>query len=114
MTEKILVVDDEPLILGAIEKALTKQGYRITKARNMKEFTSSLGQSPFNMLITDMYMDWNTSEGIISSVKDLSPSIKVLCMSGTVDKSKKYHFIEKPFKISDLRKKVRDILDELS
>ena len=114
MAEKILVVDDELLILSVIEKALSKEGYKIIKARNMEEFIISLRQSPFNMLITDVYMDWNTADGIISEVKEVSPSIKVLCMSGSVDKNKKYPFIEKPFKINDLRKKVRDILDELS
>jgi two-component system, NtrC family, response regulator HydG len=114
MAEKILVVDDEPLVLGAVERALLKQGYKITKAQNTKEFVSALKQSPFHLLITDMFMDWNTSEGIISKVKEVSPAIKVLCMSGTVDRSKKYPFIEKPFRINDLRKKVRDILDDLS
>lgn len=114
MAEKILVVDDEPLILGAVERALSKKGYIIVKAQNMEEFSSALKQSPFDLLITDMYMGWNTSEGVISEVKEVSPSIKVLCMSGTIHKNKKYPFIEKPFQISYLRKRVRDILDELS
>ena len=113
MAEKILVVDDEPLVLSAIEKALSKVGYVIVKAQNKKEFISALRQSPFNMLITDVYMGWNTADGIISEVKDLSPSIKVLCISGSVDKNRTYPFLEKPFRIGDLRKKVRDILDEL-
>ena len=112
MTEKILVVDDEPLILSTVEKALSKEGYNIVKARTMEEFVSALGQSPFDLLITDMYMDWNTAEKIIASVRERSPRAGVLCMSGSVNKSQVYPFIEKPFKISDLRKKVRDILDE--
>lgn len=114
MAEKILVVDDEPLILSAVEKALSKKGYIIVKAQNREEFNSVLKQSPFDLLITDMYMGWNTSEGIISEVREVSPSTKVICMSGTTATNKKYPFIEKPFQISYLRKKVRDILDELS
>jgi len=112
MSPKILVVDDEALILMAVEKALLKSGYVISTARNMRELDEALKSAPFDMLITDLHMEEDTAENIIEKVKKASPSVKVLKMSGNVNRDGSYNFLEKPFRIEELRKKVKDILNE--
>lgn len=114
MAEKILVIDDEPLILTTIERALSKVGYVISKAQNMKELYAALKDAPFDMLITDRYMEEDFLDNIIERVKKTSPSIKILKMSGSAHDNQSKNFIEKPFRIDKLRKKVRDILNEPS
>ncbi len=111
MSKKILVVDDEPLILTAVERALAKVGYTITRAQSMEELNSALGDGPFDLLITDVYMQGATLAEVIAKVRAASPEVKVLKMSGAIHREKEENFIEKPFSIETLRKKVKDILD---
>jgi len=114
MPVKILVVDDEPLILTAVERALTRVGYEVSRACSRKDLDDCLKSAPFDLLITDVYMEEDSVEQIISRVRASSPGVKVLKMSGSVNKEQCANFIEKPFSIESLRKRVREILDEPS
>ena len=114
MPEKILVIDDEPLILNAVERALSRVGYAVTPVKNVQQLDSILNNAHYDLLITDIYMGEESVDLIVQKVKEASPSIRVLYMSGTVDEDERRDFIEKPFKIDELRKKVRDILHEPS
>lgn len=110
MSSKILVIDDELLILNTVEKALTRVGYSVAKAQNMEELGAALREAPFDLMITDLHMDEDTVENIIERVKQSSPGIKVLLMSGGSYEAD--NFIEKPFKLEELREKVRVCLNE--
>jgi DNA-binding NtrC family response regulator len=110
MHEKILVIDDEPLVLKAVRRALLKEGYIISAAQNKKDLDTAIEEAPFDLLITDLYLADMSIEHIIKKVKQTSPSLKILKMSGSFRKNEKDHFIEKPFRINELRKKVTDIL----
>ncbi len=112
ISRKILVVDDEALILTAVQRALMKVGYRVFSATNMTELGTVLCEAPFDLLITDIHLVEETVEGVIQRVREGSPSVRVLLMSGTIHTDRSHHFIEKPFSISGLRQTVRDILDE--
>jgi len=114
MSRKILVIDDEFLILNSVEKALTKVGYHVTKAKNLRELAAALNDAPFDLLITDLHMEEDSTENILDLVKQTSPHIRVLYMSGGPYKISADNFIEKPFKLDDLREKVRACLDEPS
>lgn len=114
MSEKILVIDDEPLILTAVERALSRTGYSLTTAKNMQEFDKALDNAPYDLLISDIYMEEATVDEIIKKVTETSPAVRVILMSGAGNKANYHNFIEKPFKIAELREKVRDILHEPS
>ncbi|MDP2157327.1 MAG: response regulator [Nitrospirota bacterium] len=114
MSGKILVIDDELLILDTVEKALTRIGYSVAKAQNMEELAAALRNAPFDLMITDLHMDEDTVENIIARVKESSPEIKVLLMSGGSNRTAAENFIEKPFKLEELRGKVRAYLNEPS
>ncbi|MBI5632985.1 MAG: response regulator [Nitrospirae bacterium] len=114
MSSKILVIDDELLILNTVEKALTRVGYSVAKAQNMEELYVALMKAPFDLMITDLHMEEETSENIILRVKQTSPAIRVLLMSGGSYRADADNFIEKPFKLEELREKVRVYLNESS
>lgn len=109
-TCKVLVVDDELLILNAVERALTKVGFLVVKAADMKGLDAALAEAPFELLITDVHMQDCTAEVVIERVRSCSPSVKVLRMSGSPNESSD-RFIEKPFKLDALRNVVREMLD---
>lgn len=114
MSAKILVIDDEILILKTVEKALVKVGYSVAMAQNMEELGRALSEAPFDLMITDLHMEEETVETIIERVKQSSPGIKVLLMSGGSYRIDADNFIEKPFKLDELREKVRTYLHEPS
>jgi len=114
MSAKILVIDDELLILNTVEKALARVGYTVAGAQNMAELSTALREAPFDLMITDLHMEEDTAENIIERVKQTSPRIKVLIMSGGAYKMDADNFIEKPFKLDELREKVRAYLNESS
>jgi DNA-binding NtrC family response regulator len=114
MSKKILVIDDEQLILFAVERGLSTEGYFISKAQNLQQLNTALKDAPFDLLITDLYMEEASSADIIEMVKKTSPSVKVVRMSGSININDYSDFIEKPFRIDELREKVRDILNEPS
>jgi len=114
MSGKILVIDDEFLILNTVEKALAKVGYHVTSAQNMQDLETALKDAPFDLMITDLHMEDESTENIIARVRETSPSIKVLMMSGSSHKLPAENFIEKPFKLDELREKVRAFLHEPS
>ena len=110
MPKKILVIDDEQLILNAVERALSRSGYAVTPVKTRQQLGDALDRAPFDLLITDIYLGEESVDSIIQTVKEASPAIRVLYMSGTVNEKERRDFIEKPFRIDELRKKVRDIL----
>jgi len=114
MSAKILVIDDELLILSTVEKALTRVGYAVVRAQNMEELGRALRNAPFDLMITDLHMEEDTADNIIERVKQSSPGVKVLIMSGGTYRADAHNFIEKPFKLEELREKVRACLNEPS
>lgn len=110
--QKILVIDDEPLIVMTIERALDKIGYSVFTARNLKELDEALSESPFDLLITDIFMEEDTVDNIIARVRKRSPMVRIIRMSGSLNAEDAPDFIEKPFRLEDLREKVARTLDE--
>jgi two-component system cell cycle response regulator CpdR len=114
MAKKILVVDDEALILKAVERALARVGYTVAAAQNMKELARALMGESYDLLITDVYMEGGTFDEVVEMVRGKFPEVKVLKMSGAADKREEGNFIEKPFSIKTLRQRVKEILNESS
>ncbi len=114
MSRKILVIDDEVLILNTVEKALTKVGYMVIRAQNSLELDAAVREAPFDLLITDLHMENESADDIVRRVKQTSPAVRVLFMSGSTGSAGADDFIEKPFRLDELREKVRTFLHEPS
>ncbi|HEB02088.1 MAG TPA: response regulator [Nitrospirae bacterium] len=111
MNEKILVLDDEPLILKTIERALAKTGYAVRIAREANEFMRLLKEDPADLLLLDINLEGSRSDDLAGNIRDVAPEAKVIFMSGLIPSRDDIYFLEKPFTIEDLRKLIRDVLD---
>jgi DNA-binding response OmpR family regulator len=112
MNEKILAVDDEPLVLSTIEKALSKAGYRVRAASDEKSFIEALRAGSFPLIIMDAHLGGDTDiAALMAEARKVSPGSKILLISGSQPAIEGEHFLEKPFTIEELRKRVREILD---
>jgi PAS domain S-box-containing protein len=119
--ETILVVEDEPSLLKMVQVMLERLNYTVLSAQSPAEainIVKSKGQS-IQLMITDFIMPIMDGLQLAQEVAKLSPHIKFLFMSGYTDRilfetnsntNKETNFLHKPFSISELAKKIHEIL----
>jgi len=56
MSKKILVIDDDPLVIRSIDKYLKSHGYNIETAQSGKEALEKIKNSDFDLIISDIRM----------------------------------------------------------
>ncbi len=119
--ETILLVEDEPAILQMTALMLEGQGYTALTACSASDAIRLYKEQngKIRLLITDVIMPDMNGREMFNELQLLSPKLKCLFMSGyTADVIAQYgvlddgvNFIQKPFSLLDLSKKVRELLD---
>ncbi|MCH9611428.1 MAG: sigma-54 dependent transcriptional regulator [Chlamydiae bacterium] len=103
--ERILVVDDEPLMRSFLQEGLTRKGFDVQLAENGKEAFAALRKSSFDLVITDMKMPDVSGLDVVQKTKELYPNAMILVMTahGTIENAVEamqlgaFHYILKPF-----------------
>ena len=103
--EKILVVDDEPLMRSFLEEGLKRKGYIIELAEDGREAFSKLLKNSFDLVITDMKMPDVSGLDVVRKTRELNPAAATLVMTahGTIENAVEamqlgaFHYILKPF-----------------
>jgi CheY-like chemotaxis protein len=119
-TETILIVDDEDIVLDVGVEVLKTLGYRVLSARSGPEAIEIYRQKngEIDMVILDMIMPEMGGGRVFDAMKGINASVKVLLASGYSLNGQASHilsrgcggFIQKPFSIIDLSRKIREIL----
>ncbi|MBA4393285.1 MAG: hypothetical protein C0407_07005 [Desulfobacca sp.] len=120
--ETILLVDDEEVVLQVTREILESLGYLVLLAKNGREAISLFQDrhEDIALVILDMIMPDLKGSQTYDSLKEVDPKVKVLLSSGysvdgqatTLLERGCKAFIQKPYTVSELSKKVRDILDK--
>ena len=84
MHEKILVIDDEPLVLLSIERALLKVGYEVVATSDMKDFLDAVASRKFDMIIMGLHMAGIRTNELAEEARRHIPSVKFMTISGSV------------------------------
>ena len=119
--ETVLLVDDEEMIIDIGTEFLKLLGYHVLTAENgiqalqlYKEKSDEIA-----LVVLDMVMPDMTGGECFDELRDFNPTVKVLLSSGysidgqageILDRGCN-GFIQKPFKIEQFSKKIREILD---
>ncbi|MFH1992805.1 MAG: response regulator [Pseudomonadota bacterium] len=121
--ETILLVDDEDLVIDVSKDLLKKMGYKVLIAKSGQAAVElyEANKDEIDLVILDMIMPDMGGSDTFDRLKEINPPIKVLLASGySVDgQATKIlergcnSFIQKPFKMMDLSKKIREILDKV-
>ena len=107
---RILVVDDEPLILMGISRFLEK-GALVKTSSTAEEALNEIGEQYYDLCFLDVILPGMTGLDAMKIINERSPNTKVAIMTATLlDEAMKeqiedyaYAFIEKPFGLSDIR-----------
>jgi len=120
-TETILIVDDEEIIIDVSPEMLTELGYEVLTARSGEEALEQyrINRDKIDLVILDMIMPDMGGGETYDRLKQIDPKIMVLLSSGySIDgqatdilKRGCNGFIQKPFNLEILSKKIREILN---
>ena len=115
--QTILVVDDEIDVRGLVRDVLTRDGYHVLDTGDPFEARRIAEARPVHLLLTDVVMPIMNGVDLAKRVEAVSPTTKVLLMSGFSTAAAKISgrpIISKPFRASDLVNAVRQVLDSRS
>ncbi len=117
---RVLVVDDEPLIVQVHERILSRAGYHVTVAHEGLEAQRLLEDSTFrvDLLVTDLSMPGASGLDIIRTARVRHPGVKVILSSGfgsaapseALDAARPDAFLQKPYDLSMLLRTVERLL----
>ncbi|WP_163339410.1 ATP-binding protein [Desulfopila sp. IMCC35008] len=81
---KILLVDDEPMVLEVIQRTLLELGYEVTACSEAQEALSLFEQNPngYDLVVSDMTMPNMNGDELAVKLKALRPSLPVVLCSG--------------------------------
>lgn len=102
---RILVVDDESSVTGALELILGEQGHQVKTAASFCEAVELLERRPFDVVLTDLRLTDSTGIELLTRIKQERPETEVILMTahGSVEvtieaiKMGAYYYVEKPF-----------------
>ena len=103
---KVLLVDDEPLVLDSLREIVERDGkYQGSLAENGRVAMEKAIADDFAVIITDLMLTDITGNELLKSVKENAPETQVIMVSGkgTIDmaveamKMGSYDFLTKPF-----------------
>jgi two-component system response regulator AtoC len=110
MIEKVLIADDEPLMLRFIADSLKRLGKEVLFAKDGKEAIQSIENESMDLVITDMKMPFKSGFDVLKAAKGSSSSPLVILVTahGTIESAVEamklgaFHYLIKPFSIEAL------------
>ncbi len=102
---KILVIDDEDIVLISCKRALEPEGYDVKTVKSGVEGLKTAENEDFDIVMTDLKMPDVDGIEVLRIIKERKPAVEVVIMTGyqTVETAVKaiklgaFDYIEKPF-----------------
>ena len=113
---KVLIVDDQPVVLKLVEEALQGRGYEVIASTNAYAALDLFEQQPAEIavVLSDVRMPGMSGPELVRQVTERSQTTKVAFMSGdpgTESLDPQIPLLRKPFQVSELRELIDDLLE---
>lgn len=118
---KILLVDDEPNILNACNRALRRTGYDISTTVSPEEGLKRLREESYTVVLSDQSMPMMTGTDFLEKVREISPDTIRVILTGlddvqttveAINRASVFRFIKKPWDDGELRSVVQEAVSE--
>lgn len=123
MSKKILVVDDEELIIRSLRKLLEKNGFVVFVAKNGQDALAMVEEENFDLIVADIRMPGINGVETVQSIyetlqKKKLKNIPIIFITGYADEEirqkaktlKPVAYIYKPFDIPELVDRIKEAL----
>jgi DNA-binding NtrC family response regulator len=116
---KILIVDDDDVVLLGYRQLLTKSGYRTTEATSLAEAKETVWNDDFDIVVLDLKLPDGNAIDWIPELKKSFPDLPVIVITGTGDiptavtamKSGAENFLTKPVDPETLEMALRTAIE---
>jgi CheY-like chemotaxis protein len=118
--ETVLLVEDEQQVRSLTRTMLASRGYHVLEAASASEALKLIAEHdrPIDLLLTDIVMPGMNGADLAREAAGARPALRVLFMSGyteggVIDRGvldSETPFIQKPFSLSALDRKIREVL----
>ena len=118
--QRVLVVDDEPVVLSTVKAALERLGHAVDVVLDGRTALERLARCPkcFSLVLLDLGMPGLDGEGTFEAIRRHNPDLPIVICSGYSDTEvqskflgrKVSGFLQKPFHFQTLSKTVSDLL----
>lgn len=118
-TERVLVIDDEPIIADLVKQMLEILGYSVTAFTDANQAIDHFKQYPndFDLIFTDQTMPLMPGMQVVKEVRQMRPGIPALISTGFGVIKEEFtshpldHWIGKPFTMGEMGGVIRRIFD---
>ena len=119
----VLVVDDEEQLRELIRITFEQSGYQVSEASTGKEALEQYRSAPADLVIMDILMPDQDGLESIASIRQESPKVKIIAMTGSNDMIGVLDFLDvakmlgahrtlqKPFEMKDLLSAAQSVLE---
>ena len=113
----VLLVDDEPSILSALNRLLRREGYRVLVAGSAEAAFAVLARESVAVILSDQRMPVMTGTELLARVKTLYPQTVRMVLSGyseisavtdAINKGSIHKYLSKPWDDEHLKSEIRD------
>jgi len=113
---KIIVVDDEEIVLSLCRDALEDAGYYIELANGSLDALQKIEKEYFDFILTDIRMPDMDGIELVKKARELNPSLGIIFMTGYANlnsakdaiKEGAYDYVMKPFELNEIRQAVKN------
>jgi DNA-binding response OmpR family regulator len=117
MAKKIMVVDDEPDIRDTVKTIFEKEGYKVVTAVSGDDCLKKLYEKP-DLILMDIMMPGTPTKDVVNKIKGIKIAYLSVVRVSEADKEDLMKnknivdYIQKPFDIKELVKRVNKILGD--
>lgn len=118
--KKILIVDDEQLLLQGLGKVLQTEATEVIAVETGEAALAQIAASPCHLCFLDIFLPDMDGTDVLKKIREISPGTKVVMMTAgivtsamreTIEKNA-HMFISKPFDLLEVKMIARTVLGE--
>jgi DNA-binding NtrC family response regulator len=124
MPARILLIDDEEIVLNGWTKALRPAGHTLMHARSAKAAVDIAAEEPVDIVIVDFLLGRDTGVEVLNAIRKKRPLVRSILISAQIDRNLSDEsvrglikdkvevdlYLHKPVKNKDLREAVARLL----
>ena len=112
---RILVIDDEPRILGFLARGLAAEGYSVDVADNGAEAVRAARRQRYDLVLLDLLLPGIDGLSVLKALGHLDPTLPIVIVSARSDLPTKLRgfglgaadYVSKPFSLDELLARIR-------